>query len=536
MNFLPWLNLDFGQIVDFFNDLVQQHFWLSVAVVLGLLMILAVYLGTMAVSAVVQTRRLLRYLKRWYVAIPAAALVFGLLILSFSTVRHLRGTGLPVPRLSNIEPVLGEDQTLHWEFPAGGGSGDIKFEVEWSKAPDFSGAEKKIAGDTMLLLRADRNETLYWRVRAVDTDPLLSGHQSLGAWSKPVKIEQFKSVLDKIRLTKRITVAMENEFDRSIFRWYEHKQPGSAKKGDAGQEVSYAGVEIDLAYAIAGEICRSEIAGRRDEETGRIMACKPARAVQTGADSGDDCQQKSCVAIDVRIAALSFENVMNFVGQGKADIAISSITYKPDRERKYNILFGNQSYESTGFGLVSRAPDAGTAAAAGKVLPFLGDRVAVQAETTASACMEWLQKKLKTPSGPEPFGIVEHSRNVVALNALAHGRAGFAFVLIDQPFAEGWKKFQGDRRVQVEPLVPVFEAYKDVTTPPFCLEQQYRFAVRAGEYGLQQLADRVIGQLQASGQLANMKAKAGERFNANVQSARNGAEVPPAATGSVSGQ
>ena len=241
------------------------------------------------------------------------------------------------------------------------------------------------------------------------------------------------------------------------------------------------------------------------------------------------CKEKSCVAIDVKIVALSFETVMKSVGDGHADVAISSITYIPDREPKYNLLFGGQSYETTGFGLVSRSPDPTHPAVAAQALPFLGGKVAVQDETTSYYCMKWLQDKLQGSGGPAPFDIVKLDRNVFALNELAHGTAGFGFVVVDQPFAEGWQKREGQGRVQVDPLVPVFAAQKDERTPQFCLGQQYRLAVRAGEYNLQRVADKVVEHLIATGDLERLKVEAKKRLDDQLLDASKDAGTAPAA-------
>ena len=538
MSLLPWLRFDFNQIIESFNDLVREQFWLSVAVILVLLIILVIYLGTMIGSAVAQVRRLLPHLTRWYFFVPVGAAIVALFAVSVATVTYLRGTGLPVPSLSNLQPVLGEDQVLHWE-DAGGGHGELMFDVEWSKDPGFSNPRRQRVGDSIYLLNADRNETLYWRVRAVKLDPSTRKPDRLGAWSSPLKVEQYRNVLEKIRRTRQISIAMENEFDRSIFRWYEDKRSEPDDGDSAGQAVSYQGVEIDLAYEIADEICRTTLDQQRDDRN-RIMTCIPSRAEKRPPAGSALCKEMECVAVEVRITALGFEKVMQAVGHGQADMAISSITYKPEREKDYNILFGNQSYEVTGFGLVSRSSDDERFSRRGRApdpAAILGRKVAVQAKTTSFYCMEWLQKRLAGAGEGRSFDITEVSRNVVALNMLMHNTAQFSFVVTDQPFAEGWMELEGGGRIQVEPLVPFFQANTDSNskTPPFCLGQQYRIAVRAGEAELQELADRVVSRLEASGDLARFKTAARTRFAEHIGASRK-AEPPVTATGSVDGR
>ena len=495
---------------------------------------LIVYLGALFASAIVQARRLFPHLARWYVLVPSVATMFALFAVSYSTVSYLRGTGLPIPSLMTAAPVLGEDQVLRWDVPAESAASDTKFQVQSSAEPDFSNPDTKIVGDAMFLLRADRNETRYWRVRAVDFDRSTPGRRRYGTWSKPIKVAQYRNVIDKIRLTRRFTVAMENEFDRSIFRWYEQAGDNAATSSGAGQEVTYEGVEIDLAYAIADEICRAHLEGQRDEVSRNLMTCRPSRPDQRTKARADVCKKKNCVEIEMRIAALSFDSVMRSVGQGQADMAISSITFKPERERIYNILFGKASYEITGFGLVSRAPDAGQARSGGASLPFLGGKVAVQDGTTSYDCMKWLQATLGEASNDLPFELVPYNRNVVALNSLAHGTSGFGFVVTDEAFAVGWQKLEVEGHVVVDPLLPMFAPHKNARMPEYCAGQHYRIAVRAGEDGLQQLADRVVRNMQESGQLEKLKISARERFNQHAAAAQKKGTPPKSpGTGSV---
>src|SRR5262249_4496957 len=107
------------------------------------------------------------------------------------------------------------------------------------------------------------------------------------------------------------------------------------------RSIRYRGVEVELAYRIADAICHRlfEARDHRDER-GRKTVCLSASETAMKRSISNDpnlCAQKECMTVDVRFVGLKWNEVMKAIGDGVYDMAISTITYKPERESRYGI-------------------------------------------------------------------------------------------------------------------------------------------------------------------------------------------------------
>jgi ABC-type amino acid transport substrate-binding protein len=449
---------------------------------------------------------MLSRLKSWYIALPVVLGAAALLAVSMATAAYLRGTRLPVPSLSDLKVVFGEDELVRWDVPPG--AADLMFQVQWSTDPRFPASLSRtvIVNDTIFPLDATRNETIYWRARALELQGGVP--QRFGAWSRQVKIEQYANVLEKIRRTRRITVAMENEFGRSMFRWYESGVDEARRSEVLDQAVSFRGVDVELAHAIADEACAKLLEGQIED--GVRLTCLPSRARHSSDRASDRalCKDKRCVSVEVRVAAVPWSDVMRSVGEGRSDMAISSITYVPEREDRFNILFSTRSYERTSYGVVSKRDGhwpADKRRFTVSAAAFKGLRVGVQPETTGSRCVQHLLEAFEKAGEKDSFRMVEQSRDLVALHLLVRGKSPFDLMVKDGTTAEGWKALHGDD-ILVEHTP---EDFFGPDAPPVCRGQEYRVAVRAGEFGLQELTDRVLARTDW---LSRIKAEAAEQY------------------------
>jgi len=508
MNFLPWLKLEPSTIIEYFLELVRAQYWLSVVILWVALSIAVVYFGSIVATGIRQSRSLLTYFGNWSVALAVILGTSGAFALSVGMVAYLRSARLPVPSLSDLKVVFGENELLQWELPVGAGAGDLMFEVQWSTDAGFpvSQTQSALVNESLFPLTAARNETRYWRVRALE---LHGGSvpQRLGAWSRAVKIDQYANVLEKIKRTRRITVAMENEFGRSKFRWYEAKVDDMHGSDVLQQPLSYRGVDVEIAYAIADEACRTLLEGK--SEDGRTMTCLSSRSPLPTARDADLCREKKCVRIEVRIGAIPWSEVMKSVGEGRFDLAISSITYEAERENAYNILFGTLSYEQTGYGIVSKGD--GRPLPAGKrvytetATALKGRRIGVQPGTTSHKCLRHLLDRFREAGDKNAFQIVEQNRDLVALNLLVRGKGAFDLMVKDGTTAAGWKALHGESIIVEDTPRDFFGP----DAPASCSGQEYRIAVRAGEFEFQKLSDRVLAR---TGWIEGIKQEAAEQF------------------------
>ena len=160
-----------------------------------------------------------------------------------------------------------------------------------------------------------------------------------------------------------------------------------------------------------------------------------------------------------------------------------------------------------------------------------GKAVGVQSGTTSHDCMKWLEAKMAA-GGRAPFTIVEQSQSTLAVNMLLRGKGNFDMVLTDGTFADGWRDLRGDS-VVVKHALPAFFGEG---APDFCLTQEYRIAVKAGEYDLQELTDRVIHRMAQAGDLERIKQEAAERFRQHVRQREQMQEISAAEVKSQSRQ
>jgi ABC-type amino acid transport substrate-binding protein len=523
MNFWIWLSTHVQeqfstfQLDEILLAFVRRQYWVSILLILVVLVVAAVYLATIVGDATRQMRKAWPHLTAWYVFVPSIFGVAGLLVASVLIVNVLRASDLPIPSLSNIAPVFGEDEVLHWALPLDQRDRDFMFEVQSSENPAFpigGGTTLESVRDTVHPLFAYKNKTLYWRVRAIEVDPVTSQARRYGAWSPPVRIPQYATVLEKIFRTRQLNIAMENQFGRSKFRWFETPEP--ADPGESRwRALDYRGVEIDIAYAIADEICQRSL--DRVQQTKKAV-CVPSRAGDEQDAAFERCAKQPdthCIKIDVHFASIPWSEVMKSVGQGKFDMAISNITYKPEREDEFGILFGTESYESTGHAFVSRPAKSGTPEIGPVVRDpetmLKGKAVAVQDKTTSADCLHSLQESLAAAAGDGKtwsFKVVRRTRSVLAVTMLLRNKANFDFVVTDASIAEGWKYLRGSKLTLIHAAPDFFG--KDA--PQFCRNQDYRIALKAAEYDLQQLTDTVLRKLKASGDLQRIKDDAAANF------------------------
>jgi len=509
-----WLHvLDLDETTRAF---IREHKWLSVAIVLTLLVFTTIYATTFVGKAARQVRRLWPHATAWYGLVVGVLAITGMLIVSVYVVYLLRVEDLPVPIVSTVEPVFGEDEFLQWALPPQQRLADPVFEIQSSEDATFPLGQRttvELVRDTFHPLFAYKNKTLYWRVRAVEVDPITSQPARYGAWSRPVRIPQYATVIEKIFRTRQLNVAMENQFGRSKYRWLE--TPKLSSPNDSRfRAPEYRGVEVDIAYAIADEICRRSL--ERVPKTKKAV-CVPSRAGPEQDAAYERCAEQAdtdCIKVDVHLAPIPWSEVMYSVGKGQFDMAISNITYKPEREEEFGILFGSESYENTGHAFVARPARSGKSeigpVASDPEALLKGKVVAVQNKTTSADCLHSLQETLAAAGDGKTwsFRVVKRSRSVLAVTMLLRNKANFDFVMTDSSIAEGWKDQRGSKLTLIHAAPDFFG--KDA--PEYCRHQEYRIAVKASEYDLQQLTDTVLKRLKASGELARIKTREAESY------------------------
>src|SRR5262245_58500970 len=119
MSFLPWMKFDLTWIAEHFLELVRDQYWLSVLILWTIAIVVAIYVGTIVATGLRLARTVLTHLKSWYIWVPAILGCAALLAMSMATAAYLRGSRLPVPSLSDLKVVFGDDELLRWDVPPG---------------------------------------------------------------------------------------------------------------------------------------------------------------------------------------------------------------------------------------------------------------------------------------------------------------------------------------------------------------------------------------------------------------------------------
>ena len=519
-------NREAADPVSMFVDLVNSQSWVGQLIAGIIVFAIAVYALVMVLQVTIGVFDLGRKLwKRggWVTAVTVLLAIVLAATGSRMVVNYVRGNSLPVPSVPEVAAVLGEDQVLQWLLPEGRAGSSVRFEVQWSQERGFPPGDRTnlaTVDDTVMPLVATENQSLWWRVRAVEGDAS-ARYRKVGHWSKPVRIDQYTSAWNRVRDSRILRVAMERSYGRSKYRFY--SGVGRTSPDGVGGKLERRGVEIDLAHLIADQLCRSmffpKAKAAADGKPAKPVICLPSRQQDYEKKrDATDCKKNVCERIEAKFNSTGWPDVMSEVGRGKYDMAISTITYFPERENEHNILFTRENYQDTSHALVYKNKsvplnDDGSPIIAGKV-------IAVQRKTTSHFCLRYRNGERQGADGswkPGPagdeFSLHVAGRAVVAFQTIMRGRGRYQFVMTDTAFAEGWKTHYGDK-------VGFFETpenYFGDDAPAYCSRQQYRIAVRAAEFDLRDAADNVLLKARTSGRLAEIKARAEKDFDAFIK-------------------
>ncbi len=438
--------------------------------------------------------------RSWLRYASVAAVLLMAIIIAQIVVNYVRGTSLPVPDMPQIAAVIGENEVMQWSLPEARAGSSLRFEVQWSEERSFPPGNKtgmRLVDDTVIPLVATENETLWWRVRAVEDAE--SGYRKVGHWSKPVRIDQYKKAWDRVRESGILRVAMERSYNRSKFRFYVGAERGH--DGNKTQQFEYRGVEIDLAHLIADELCKKMFMRDRQYKSvadGKDPFCLPSKPHEYEKQRNEgNCDKKDCKRIEAKFYSTGWPDVMSEVSDGKYDMAISTITYIQERETDYNILFTKQNYHETGFAFVYEMEEVQGHLTPDRKPKLQNAIFAAQNKTTSNRCLRYLRGDTQTASGDwivnpnssKQFEISGKQRSIVAFQNIMSKRGRYKFVVTDKTFAEGWTTIYGKKKVGYFEATPDFFGTK---VPDYCKGQEYRIAVRVGEVELSNVADDVL--------------------------------------------
>jgi len=369
-------------------------------------------------------------------------------ILSVISVYLMNSFGRPCPEFVNkgLQTVIGSLLTVEWDF--NDSDGNIGYQIEGASDEKFkSKVVERICSRKKLELEHNLNEDLWWRVRAgkLTEDGEL---QQVGWWSKVRKLGQYENSLMKIKKTKNINVYMSSS-ERQGFLFYRN---GNSNGNDRG------GFEYNLAKKF-------------------VSAYLPDKL---GLKAGE---------IRMVTKEISWEPLLFSLKDGSADMIISSISVRPDREKTYSFKF-SKPYLTVKMAIASREKLEGV----GLTKAIGRKRVGYMGATTAREIARAL----------DPM----HKKNLVSTSdindAFKNLESGDVdFVIGDSPFvAEGVH-----RALEVGKTVFWREfSNRDYpsSVPATSRSEPYAFAVRPGDDELLGFLNDSIRDLEASGGMADL--------------------------------
>ena len=210
--------------------------------------------------------------------------------------------------------IIGTECNLEWKY-LGSQRDQLKFRVQVSKDASFKDllVSKDVPGTSFRCPfqseASGLNSTLYWRVRALQSDlPASSPSESNESWSDIGKFEIYESLVARVETTKELRIGIF-EFDGDLLEW----EPGKKEpKGFNGELINFIRAHLS----------------NRFFDNSKTLKLVPYKYSWTG--------------------------LFEAASRAEIDCAVSVITRTKERERQWGISF-TEPYFETRFALVSSA-------------------------------------------------------------------------------------------------------------------------------------------------------------------------------------
>lgn len=448
-----------NQVIDQYGSFLQLRDKLtalsnSSPVAATILIFIMVFIGVnILVTQTIELRR--KFFGEWmHNALAWIGLAIGALIAALTSaglVVDMRRASAPVPILVvDTDTVIGRPLLLSWKYDYPEES-SVHFEVQGATDRYFRNVLKMLYRSGRATLVGSVNKKLFWRVRAVD-----DGRLPVSNWSSPVLITQYDDSLSRIADTRAVNIYVSKAFNQGIF---EYEADDGTLKG------------FDL--AVVRHIV-SELADRL-----HIMA-----------------------PITPNTLYVDWQELLGAPKSGHADIIISAISARPEREDKYSIKFSRPYYCTTQSILFRSAPLT-------RPIPTVieNKRIGVVTKTTS----EDMLRKF-----PGKFSVRPYDEGDRMIADLAKGELDFA--LIDTPMARAAELQYGAHKLNFRELVA--DADVPAALSREMRQDRYAVAVRAGEPKLIEAIDGIIEDMR-KGMLQKYLEQATEEFY-KVKSPQNG--------------
>jgi ABC-type amino acid transport substrate-binding protein len=228
-----------------------------------------------------------RAVRLWWAAAILLTVAIGY------AVREMARGPVPAWQLSRTT-FIGEPIPLQWSYAASTGV-PVSFEIEYDTDDRFSSPEKRsfyTEGRQRPVQHV--NGPRYWRLRAVvDRDK-----RPISDWNSALRITQYDSAYRRIETTSAVIIGVSDTDYDDLFKWKDGK--------------GWHGFEIALTEAVVAEL--SARVGWR---------------------------------LDRKIVPFPWADLLNQPPLGQADMIVSAISRRADREAKYKLSFSEAYYCTT---------------------------------------------------------------------------------------------------------------------------------------------------------------------------------------------
>jgi ABC-type amino acid transport substrate-binding protein len=274
------------------------------------------------------------------------------IVISYILVMYIKQEAAPRPILNATEVaaprsildateviVIGRPLVLEWSYTKADPT--TLYQIQSARDQQLltdPAYESNLVSGNLLPIARDINDTRYWRVRAVNADS-----QPISSWSNILKISQYKSSYERIKHTGEVKVYVSDSFNQGFFKFM------------LGGQMT--GFDIELVQFIVERLLKN---------------------------MGQSSDMK------VHPKAVPWRDLLQKPAQGDADIIISTITRRPEREEKYSITFSEPYYTTT----LSLLYKMGTPIDSIRNA-IAGKSIGVMADTTSVNVVERFKKELQ---------------------------------------------------------------------------------------------------------------------------------------------
>lgn len=467
----------FGKLVDAFNQLCINN-----PVAAGLIFLIISFFGLNLITN--QIYIFVRQLKNsgskkvrlYFILVGIISITLSILV-----VCGVRVASAIKPIFINAQNqvLVGERLNIRWKYNLEEDMQDVALKLkyllqDWENSSQNKKKTQRILDSNIYHVDANMNSERYWRVRAgTGTNNNLDTFKPISPWSKTLRTTDYKNIYTRISKTKKLIIYTSNSYNQGIFKF--------------SFENEASGFEYELIKLI-----RNKIFEKLDLAGGNI-----------------------------EVMPVKWEKLLSKPREGEADMIVSSITIRKDREKEYELLFSEPYYE-TKLAIACRQDRVPKVQIQkNKVLEILsGEHVGFQKGTTTVEVLDELNKII-SKNTREKIQTTPYSEARESIDALID--SDVSCVVADSPFIEASKnRLKEDFDAAKINIIELDDSYFPTGFNSELVSEKYGIAVHRRENKLLKVIDEKIQELERNGELRKIEEQSEAKFKKLIDSS----EIP----------